>query len=918
MNKSVKRIACLLLSMFTAFSVVACGGGEDSSSTANSSSGAGNSSQSTESSTGSSSSDSKDYKYDTETRPVVFATEALDGNFNPFFATSATDSEMAAMTQIGMLTTDREGNVTCGEDEPTVALAWQKTEGPDQAYTDYEFIIKNSIKFSDGVDLTIKDVLFNLYVYLDPSYMGSATIYSTDIVGLKKYRAQDPHLADDSGFSDSELNARFYADAIQRRQDILDYLDKEEDEGFTADQINQINKDIGLIKEMFREEVENDWTMHQGTLEGYEDEYTFTEDWQVYYLVENIVRVVTNNANPSGIKDKDGKYVTNITPYGVTLKDGSIYGDLDGNGSVDEEEALKGAYNETIVDEITKAMNDEAKLKAYTDKGATQEDAKAFVARDFAIDTVYKAYATESGIDDIVNLWATGANILDKFMAEARTAYFDDKKKDDGSLVVETVEGITTTTTTEDFEGNDLGESHDVLKIRINGIDPKAEYNFGFSVAPMHYYSGIFEGVDYVQQADGKTKFGVAFNNNRFFEDILQADEKNAKPVGAGVYQVSNEKGETTDIEGSEFYSNNWVYFARNNYFETVGDGLCNAKIKYLHYRVVNSDKLIQALQAKDIDVGEPNATATNITEIGKIAHLNQKTVTTNGYGYVGINPKYVPDIEVRRAIMSAMDPIHCLNYYTKDYAEIINRSMSSQSWIWKYVERGNPQDDDFYYYPQATTKEEIINMVKPAGWEINPSSGMLEKDGKQLKLTFTIAGATDDHPAYTMFMMAQEFLNGSVSKGGCGFDISVTTDVSALKKLATGDLQVWAAAWSSTADPDMYQVYHKDSKATSVKNWGYPTILNDSTDQFLEEQGLIEDLSVLIEDARKTNDQEARAYIYEEALEIVMQLAVEMPTYQRKDCVAYNKDVIDAASLNQDPTAFEGVIDKIWELDYN
>ena len=904
MNKSAKRMACLLLSMLTAFSVVACGGGGDSSSAAsNGSTGANsstvaNSSTDTNSSAVSSSSDSKDYKYDTETRPVVFATEALDGNFNPFFATSATDSEMAAMTQIGMLTTDSAGKVTCGEDEPTVALAWQKTEGPDQAYTEYEFIIKNDIKFSDGVDLTIKDVLFNLYVYLDPSYMGSATIYSTDIVGLKKYRAQDPDLADDSGFSDSELNARFYADAIQRRQNILDYLDKKEDEGFTAEQIEQINQDIELIKEMFREEVENDWTMHQGTIEGYEDEYTFTEDWQVYYFVENIVRVASNTANPHGIKDKDGKYVTNITPAGVILADGTTY---DGE-----------YYNETIIDEITAAMNDEAKLKAYTDKGATAEDAKAFVARDFAIDTVYKAYASESGIDDIINFWATGSNILEKFMAEARTEYFDNKKKDDGSLVVETVEGVTTEKTSVDFDGNDLGEEHDVLKIRINGIDPKAEYNFAFSVAPMHYYSGIFEGVDYVQQADGKTKFGVAFNNNRFFEDVLQADEKNAKPVGAGVDQVSNEKGETTDIEGDEFYSNNWVYFARNNYFETVGDGLCNAKIKYLHYRVVNSDKLIQALQAKDIDVGEPNATATNITEIGKISHLSQKTVTTNGYGYVGINPKYVPDIEVRRAIMSVMDPIHCLNYYTKEYAEIINRSMSSQSWIWKYIEKGNPQDDDFYYYPQATTKEEIINMVKPAGWEINPSSGMLEKDGKQLKLTFTIAGATDDHPAYTMFMMAQEFLNS------CGFDISVTTDVSALKKLATGDLQVWAAAWSSTADPDMYQVYHKDSKATSVKNWGYPTILNDSTDQFLEEQGLIEDLSLLIEDARKTNDEATRAGIYKEALEIVMQLAVEMPTYQRKDCVAYNKDVIDAASLNQDPTAFEGVIDKIWELDYN
>ena len=93
---------------------------------------------------------------------------------------------------------------------------------------------------------------------------------------------------------------------------------------------------------------------------------------------------------------------------------------------------------------------------------------------------------------------------------------------------------------------------------------------------------------------------------------------------------------------------------------------------------------------------------------------------------------------------------------------------------------------------------------------------------------------------------------------------------------------------------------------------------LNDTTDQFLDEQRWIEQLSALIEKARTTNDQKTRAEDYEEALELVMKLAVEMPTYQRKDCVAYNKDVIDASSLNQNPTSFDGVISKIWELDYN
>ena len=191
MNKSVKRISCLLLGGLMAFGVSGCGNKKQSSSDPE-----------------------KVQKYDTETRPIVFSTDALDGNFNPFFATSATDSTIAAMTQVGMLTTDEKGNVACGDDEPTVVVSYTQDEvqSGGKTYTDYEFVIKNGIKFSDGVALTIKDVLFNLYVYLDPMYMGSATIYSTDIVGLQAYRSQ----SEDNTQTDSEMKKTFYADADTR------------------------------------------------------------------------------------------------------------------------------------------------------------------------------------------------------------------------------------------------------------------------------------------------------------------------------------------------------------------------------------------------------------------------------------------------------------------------------------------------------------------------------------------------------------------------------------------------------------------------------------------------------------------------------------------------------------------------------
>ena len=109
-----------------------------------------------------------------------------------------------------------------------------------------------------------------------------------------------------------------------------------------------------------------------------------------------------------------------------------------------------------------------------------------------------------------------------------------------------------------------------------------------------------------------------------------------------------------------------------------------------------------------------------------------------------------------------------------------------------------------------------------------------------------------------------------------------------------------------------MYQVYHKDSTATSTLNWGYKQILQNTGGKYNEELALVEELSELIEQGRETTDQAARAKIYSMALDIVMQLAVELPTYQRDDLFAYNINKIDADSLNKDLSPYSGLLNDI------
>ena len=176
------------------------------------------------------------------------------------------------------------------------------------------------------------------------------------------------------------------------------------------------------------------------------------------------------------------------------------------------------------------------------------------------------------------------------------------------------------------------------------------------------------------------------------------------------------------------------------------------------------------------------------------------------------------------------------------------------------------------------------------------------------LKIVFTIAGSSiTEHPTYSVFKQASEILNDM------GWNVEVKADSQALTKLATGSLAVWAAAWGSTIDPDMYQVYHKNSSATSVYAWGYREILSNQT-LYSYEYSTITKLSGIIDDARSITDQVERKALYEQAMGLVLDLAVEMPVYQRKTLYAYNSKSI--TGLTNDVNPYTSPLERIWEIE--
>lgn len=236
MKKSfLKKLSLGLAAVMTVASLSACGKDNTDANTdgANTETGA---SESTEVSTS------------TGADTLVVGKDTFGSKFSPFFATLQYDQDVSDMVTIGLLGSDREGNVVLkGIEGETIAY-----NGTDYTYTGiadcdvtqnddgtvvYDFTLRDDIKFSDGEPLTADDVIFSMYVLADPTYDGAQTFYTLPITGMEDYRSGMDSLGnvilaagrdntDFTNFTEDQMNAYWAAideEGEKFAQDIVDY-----------------------------------------------------------------------------------------------------------------------------------------------------------------------------------------------------------------------------------------------------------------------------------------------------------------------------------------------------------------------------------------------------------------------------------------------------------------------------------------------------------------------------------------------------------------------------------------------------------------------------------------------------------------------------------------------------------------------
>lgn len=727
-----------------------------------------------------------------EDKTLVVAYSYFSNKFSPFFATTAYDQDVASMVSVSLLGTDREGNVVQkgidgetraynGTDYTYYGIADLTITENEDGTVDYDFVLKDDVKFSDGSALTIDDVIFSLYVLSDPTYDGSSTFYAQPIEGMAEYRAgMEPRL---------NLILAAGPDAYA------------ENDQYTQQQYDAF------------------WTAFWAAGEKFVDEI-----------------------------------VAYCEPYGATN------------------------------------VAEAATLWGYGDAGLTEESTSADWFK-VIVDT-FGYDLSDSGI----NYESAGSSIADLINAEL-----------DAVIVTELQAGVSTGDSAANITGI-VKTGENSLRIHMTKLDATAIYQVGQVVAPMAWY-GNPDLYDYENNSFGFVK-----------GDLSTVRAKTTTPLGAGPYKfVSYENGVVT-------------FEANENYYQGA------PKTKYVMFKEGADSEKITSVASGSADIADPSMSGDTVAAIkdynSDTGALDGAVVTTKlidnlGYGYLGINADTVrvgsdSGSEASKNLRKGLQTIFsvyrdtAIESYYGELASVINYPISNTSWAaprpadegYEIAYSTDVDGNSIYTADMAAADKEAaalqaaLGFFEAAGYTVADGKVTAAPEGASLSYELIIpADGKGDHPAFAIVT------NGANALKSIGMEIIINdpADSNILwDALDAGSQNMWTAAWGSTPDPDMYQVYY----STNIVGLGG----TDSNHYHIAS----EELDKLIMDARATTDQAARKTMYKQALEVIMDWGVELPTYQRSNGFIFSTERVNVDTITPDMTPYWTWMAEIDKIEMN
>ena len=412
-------------------------------------------------------------------------------------------------------------------------------------------------------------------------------------------------------------------------------------------------------------------------------------------------------------------------------------------------------------------------------------------------------------------------------------------------------------------------------------------YQLQMPIAPLHYY-----GDESLYDYDNNS-FGFAKG------DLSSVRAKTSAPMGAGMFTFSK-------------YSDGVVYLDANpSYYDGA------PKVAHVNMKETQEADKITGVQAGTIDISDPSYSlevADQIADINGVEGEDGPVITTRlkdyrGYGYIALSAKNVnvggdpssqASKDLRKAIMTVIAAYRDegIDSYYGDTATVINYPVSNTSWAAPSVTDDGYQiaystdvDGNEIYTSDMKSEDKYaaalqaaLGYFEAAGYTVANGQITAAPAGAKMEYQINIgASGNGDHPSF------QTLTNAAAALKTIGFTLTVNDMANASDLFASyqsGAAEGWVAAWQSTNDPDMYQLYHSQGATNYYA-------INDT------------DLDELIMAARATTDQEARKAMYKEAMEIILDWGVELPVYQRSEATIFSTERVNIDTIAKDQTPY-------------
>ena len=425
-------------------------------------------------------------------------------------------------------------------------------------------------------------------------------------------------------------------------------------------------------------------------------------------------------------------------------------------------------------------------------------------------------------------------------------------------------------------------------------------YQLQMPVAPLSYY-GDKSLYDYDNNSFGFVK-----------GDLSGVRAKTGAPMGSGMYTFNK-------------YSDGVVYLDAN---PTYFDGA--PKIAHVNMKETQEADKVTGVQAGTIDIADPSYSlevADQIADINGAEGNDGPVITTRlkdfrGYGYIALSAKNVnvggdpaseASKDLRKAIMTVIAAYRDegIDSYYGDTASVINYPVSNTSWAapsvtddgYKIAYSTDVDGNDIYTSDMksedkyAAALQAALGYFEAAGYTVENGQVTAAPAGAKMEYQINIgADGNGDHPSF------QTLTNAAAALKTIGFTLTVNDMANASDLYASyqsGAAEGWVAAWQSTNDPDMYQLYHSKG-STNYYNIDDP------------------DLDELIMAARQTTDQEARKAMYKEAMEIILDWGVELPVYQRSEATIFSTERVNIDTIAKDMTPYWTYMSELNTMELN